>query len=81
MVLKISIFKQFQMTKSDEDKDKCGEVNRKAVRIAKAVAYGDLCAKLDSREGIKVVYKLAKTRDRRPTISQICLSPTDWKVK
>ena len=27
--------------------------------------YEDLYTKLDSREGIKMVYKLAKTRDRR----------------
>ena len=38
---------------------------RKAVRIAKAAAYEDFYAKWDSREGIKMVYKLAKTRDRR----------------
>ena len=64
MALKKSTFKQFQMTNSDADKEKFREANkasRKAVRIAKAAAYEDLCAKLDSREGIK----LAKTRDRR----------------
>ena len=57
-------FKQFQMIKSDENKEKFREANkasRKAVRIAKAAAYEDLFAKLDSREGIKMVYKLAKT--------------------
>ena len=63
-----STFKQFQVTKSDEDKEKFKEANtasRKAVRFTKAAAYEDLYAKLDSREGIKIVYKLAKTRDRR----------------
>ena len=68
MALKRATFKQFQMTKSDEDKKKFSEANRasrKAVRIAKAAAYEDLYAKVDSREGIKMVYKLAKTRDRR----------------
>ena len=39
--------------------------SRKAVRIAKDAAYEDLYAKLDSREGIKMAYKLAKTRERR----------------
>ena len=56
------------MNKSDEDKVKCREANRasrKAVRIAKDAAYEDLYAKLVSREGIKMVYKIAKTRERR----------------
>ena len=35
--------------------------SRKAGIIAKAAAYEDLYAKLDSRERIKMVYKLAKT--------------------
>ena len=86
MALKISTFKQFQMTKSDEDKEKCRKANKasiKAVRLAKAAAYEDLYAKLDSREGIKMVYKLAKTRDGRSMeiIYQICLSSTVWKAK
>ena len=57
------------MTKSDEDKYKFREANRASrkntVRIAKDAAYEDLYAKLDSPEGIKMVYKLAKTTDRR----------------
>ena len=56
------------MKKCDENKEKSRAANRarrKAVRIAKAASYEDLYAKLDSREGIKMVYKLAKTRDRR----------------
>ena len=68
MALKRATFKQFQMNKSDENKEKFREANRasrKAVRIAKDAAYEDLYAKLDSREGIKMVYKLAKTRERR----------------
>ena len=68
------------MTKSDDENEKFGEAKRKAVRIAMAAAYGHPYATLDSRERIKVVYKLAKTRDRRPTISQIILSSTVWKV-
>ena len=68
MALKRATFKQSQMTKRDEDKEKFREANRasrKAVRIAKGAAYEDLYAKLDSREGIKMVYKLANTRERR----------------
>ena len=50
------------------EKKKVREANRdssKSLRLAKATAHEDLYAKLDSREGIKMVYKLAKTRDRR----------------
>ena len=68
MALKIAIFKQFQMNKCDKNKEKFRKANRarrKAVRIAKAAAYEDLYAKFDSREGIKMLYKLTKTRDRR----------------
>ena len=68
VALKRATFKQFQINKSDENKEKFREANmasRKAVRIAKDAAYEDLYAKLDSREGIKMVYKLAKTRERR----------------
>ena len=68
VALKRATFKQFQMNKSDENKEKFREANRasrKAVRIAKDAAYEDLYAKLDSREGIKMVYKLANTRERR----------------
>ena len=68
MALKRATFKAFQMNKSDENKEKFREANRasrKAVRIAKDAAYEDLYTKLDSREGIKMVYKLSKTRDRR----------------
>ena len=68
VALKRATFKQFHMNKSDENKEKFREANRasrKAVRIAQVAAYEDLFAKLDSREGIKMVYKLAKTRKRR----------------
>ena len=68
VALKRATLKQFHMNKSDENKEKFREANRasrKAVRIAKVAAYEDLFAKLDSREGIKMVYKLAKTRKRR----------------
>ena len=68
VALKRATFKEFQMNKSDENKEKFREANRasrKAVRIAKDAAYEDLYTKLGSREGIKMVYKIAKTRDRR----------------
>ena len=55
VALKRATFKQFQMNKSDENKEKFREANRasrKADRIAKEE---DLYAKLDSREGIKMV--------------------------
>ena len=45
VALKRATFKQFQMNKSDENKEKCREANRasrKAVRIAKDAAYEDL---------------------------------------
>ena len=67
VALKRATFKEFQMNKS-ENKEEFREANRasrKAVRIAKDAAYEDLYTKLDSREGITMVYKLAKTRDRR----------------
>ena len=65
VALKRATFQQFQMNKSTENKEKFREANRagrKAVRIA---SYEDLHAKLDSRVGINMVYKLAKTRERR----------------
>ena len=58
------------MNKCDENKEKRREANRairKAVRLAKAPAYEDLYAKLYSSEVINMVYKFAKTRDRRST--------------
>ena len=56
------------MTKSDENKEKFREANRTsrdAVIVAKDAAYEELYAKLDSREGIKMVYNLGKTRERK----------------
>ena len=53
------------MTKIKRNLERQKRASRKAVRIAKDAAYEDLYTKLDSREGIKMVYKLAKTRDRR----------------
>ena len=45
MALKRATFKQFQMNKSDKNKEKFREANRasrKAVRIAKDAAYEDI---------------------------------------
>ena len=53
------------MTKTKRNLREANRASRKAVGIAKDAAYEDLDAKLDSREGIKMVYKLAKTRERR----------------
>ena len=68
MALKRATFKQFQRNKSDENKEKFREASRasrKAIRKAKDATYEDLYAKLDSRAGIKMAYKLAITRERR----------------
>ena len=68
VALKRATFKEFQMDKSDENKETFREANRasrKAVRIAKDTAYEDLYTELDSREGIKMVYKLVTTKYRR----------------
>ena len=39
----------------------------KAVAIAKEEAYAELYKQLDTAEGNKIIYKLAKTRNRRTT--------------
>ena len=44
------------------------EANKAAKRVvamAKEETYEELYTKLDTREGAKIIYKLAKTRDRR----------------
>ena len=38
---------------------------KRAVAMAKEEAYEELYTKLDTREGAKIIYKLAKSRDRR----------------
>ena len=66
VALKRATFKQFQMKKSDEKKKfrEANRASRKPVRIAKDAAYEDLYAKLDSREGIKMVYMQACQNQR-----------------
>ena len=56
-------------------KDKCKEqhcgykeankVEKSAVAMAQEEAYEELYTKLDTREGAKIIYKLAKSKDRR----------------
>ena len=61
-------FKQYQQSRCDEDKEEFREANKREKRkVAKAKesAYKDLCDKLDSIEGQKILYKLSKTRERR----------------
>ena len=61
-------FKAYQKDKSEEQHCAYKEANKAAkgaVAIAKEEAYEELYTKLDTREGAKIIYKLAKSRDRR----------------
>ena len=61
-------FKAYQKDKSEEQHCAYKEANnaaKRAVAIAKEEAYDELYTKLDTREGAKIIYKLAKSRDRR----------------
>ena len=51
-------------TESLEEYRTCNRESKKAVAEAKLDAYEGLYEKLDSREGIKRIYKLAKARHR-----------------
>ena len=54
--------------KSEEQHCAYKEANKpakRAVAMAKEEAYEELYTKLDTREGAKIIYKLAKSRDRR----------------
>ena len=66
--VKKDAFKKRQLSGEEQDheqyKVKKKEI-QKAVAIAKENAYEDLYQKLDSREGTDMIYKLAKTRNRR----------------
>ena len=59
----------FQKDKSEEQHCAYKEANKaakRAVAMAKEEAYEELYTKLDTREGAKIIlYKLAKSRDRR----------------
>ena len=61
-------FKAYQKDKSKEQHCAYKEANKaakRAVAMAKEEAYEELYTKLDTREGAKIIYKLAKSRDRR----------------
>ena len=55
---------------------------KKAVAIAKENDYEDLYQKLDSREGTDMIYKLAKTRNRRTKdiIDNIYINDADGNI-
>ena len=61
-------FKAYQKYMSEEQHCAYKEANKaakRAVAMAKEEAYEELYARLDTREGAKIIYKLAKSRDRR----------------
>ena len=59
-------FKALQTMKTTESLEEYSTwESKKAVAEAKIDAYEGLYEKLDSRQGIKMIYKLAKTRHRR----------------
>ena len=61
-------FKAYQKDKSEEQHCAYKEANKvakRAIAMAKEETYEELYTKLDTREGAKIIYKLAKTRDRR----------------
>ncbi len=70
-------FKAYQKYMSEEQHCAYKEANKaakRAVAMAKEEAYEELYARLDTREGAKIIYKLAKSRDRRSRdISDIAL--------
>ena len=65
---KTDAFKKWQHSGEEQDHEQYKVKKRehkKAVAIAKENAYEDLYQKLDLREGTDMIYKLAKTRNRR----------------
>ena len=61
-------FKEYHKYKSEEQHCAYKEANKaanRAVAMAKEEAYAELYTKLDTREGAKIIYNLAKSRDRR----------------
>ena len=61
-------FKAYQKDKSEEQHCAYKEANKvakRSVSMAKEEADEELYTKLDTREGAKILYKLAKSRDRR----------------
>ena len=67
IIPKEEAFKAYHKDKSEEHctyKD-TNKASKRAVSMAKEEAYEELNTKLDIREGAKIIYKLAKSRDRR----------------
>ena len=61
-------FKRYQQTKAEQDQRLYREASKeakKSVAIAKEHAFEELNYKLDSKEGPQIIYKLAKSRERR----------------
>ena len=61
-------FKAYQKDESEEQHCAYKEANKaakRAVAMAKEETYEELYTKLDTREGTKIIYKLAKSRGRR----------------
>jgi len=59
--------KKWKQSKRAEDKELYFEAKRKAkkaVAVARREAYEELYEKLNTREGMKMVYKIAKQRER-----------------
>ena len=67
-ILSFKFISRYQQSRCDEDKEEFREANKRAKReVAKAneIAYKDLNDKLDSRKGLKIIYNLSKTCERR----------------
>ena len=61
-------FKAYQEEKREEQHcayKEANQVAKRAVAMAKEESYDELYTKLDTREGAKIIYKLANSRDRR----------------
>lgn len=78
-------FKKWQKDRTEENLKSYGLANKevkKVVRETKLKAYDDLYTRLDSKEGEKRVYKLAKIRERKTrNFNQVkCIKSEDSKV-
>ena len=68
VINKKTAFKRYQQTKAEQDQRlyrKASKEAKKSVAIAKEHAFEELYDKLDSKEGPTIIYKLAKSRERR----------------
>ena len=53
---------------------------KKAVAIVKEEVYAKLYKKLDTAEGNKIIYKLAKTRNRRTKYKEVKIQTDTTKI-